>query len=173
MFRKILFLTLLFALILTACGSASTSSGKLTFTDGLGREVKLDSPAQRVVSLAPSNTEILFALGAGSQLVGRDEISDYPEEAKSAHLSGNVILSVRVDEEGNVSDIRVSDGHPLLAEAAKAAVSEWKYSPTLLNGEPYPVSFTVTVTFSPNESGGTVEYKGRKVEPGKDSSGPQ
>ena len=83
MFRKILFLTLLFALILTACGSASTSSGKLTFTDGLGREVKLDSPAQRVVSLAPSNTEILFALGAGSQLVGRDEISDYPEEAKA------------------------------------------------------------------------------------------
>jgi len=55
----------------------------LTFTDGLGREVKLDSPAQRIVSLAPSNTEILFALGAGSQVVGRDELSDYPKEAKA------------------------------------------------------------------------------------------
>ncbi len=82
MFRKTFFLTLLLALTLAACGSASTSSGKLTFTDGLGREVKLDSSAQRIVSLAPSNTEILFALGAGSQLVGRDELSDYPKEAK-------------------------------------------------------------------------------------------
>jgi iron complex transport system substrate-binding protein len=83
MFRKTFFLTLLLALTLTACGSASTSSGKMTFTDGLGREVKLDAPAQRIISLAPSNTEILFALGAGLQLVGRDELSDYPKEVKA------------------------------------------------------------------------------------------
>ena len=91
MFRKILFLTLLFALTLAACGSASTLSGKMTFTDGLGREVKLDSPAQRVVSLAPSNTEILFALGVGPQVVGRDELSDYPQEAKAiASVGGSM-----------------------------------------------------------------------------------
>jgi iron complex transport system substrate-binding protein len=53
----------------------------LVLTDGLGREVVLDGPAQRIVSLAPSNTEILYALGAGDQVVGRDEISDYPPEA--------------------------------------------------------------------------------------------
>ena len=88
MFRKIRFLTLLFALTLAACGSASTSSGKMTFTDGLGREVKLDLPAQRVVSLAPSNTEILFALGVGPQVVGRDELSDYPKEVKAVPSVG-------------------------------------------------------------------------------------
>jgi iron complex transport system substrate-binding protein len=105
MFRKLTFLTLLFALALTACGSASTSSGKLTFTDGLGREVKLDSPAQRVVSLAPSNTEILFALGAMSQVVGRDELSDYPEGAKAipsvggsmSDFSEEAILALKPD----------------------------------------------------------------------------
>ena len=53
----------------------------LVLTDGLGREVVLDGPAQRIVSLAPSNTEILYALGAGDQVIGRDEISDYPPEA--------------------------------------------------------------------------------------------
>jgi iron complex transport system substrate-binding protein len=53
------------------------------FTDGLGREISLGGPAQRVVSLAPSNTEILFAIGAGDQVVGRDQLSDYPEAAKS------------------------------------------------------------------------------------------
>jgi iron complex transport system substrate-binding protein len=53
----------------------------IVLTDGLGRTVTLESPAQRVVSLAPSNTEILFAIGAGSQVVGRDRFSNYPEEA--------------------------------------------------------------------------------------------
>lgn len=55
----------------------------LEFTDGLGRTVQLDGPAQRIVSMAPSNTEILFAVGAGNQVVGRDEFSDYPAEAAS------------------------------------------------------------------------------------------
>jgi iron complex transport system substrate-binding protein len=43
--------------------------------------VTLSSPAQRIVSLAPSNTEVLFAVGAGEQVVGRDDFSDYPAEA--------------------------------------------------------------------------------------------
>ena len=53
----------------------------ITLTDGLGRTITLESPPQRIVSLAPSNTEILFAIGAGQQMVGRDEFSNYPEEA--------------------------------------------------------------------------------------------
>jgi iron complex transport system substrate-binding protein len=53
----------------------------MPMTDGLGREVSLPEPAQRVVSLAPSNTEILFAVGAGAQVVGRDMFSDHPTEA--------------------------------------------------------------------------------------------
>ncbi len=57
--------------------------GSTTYTDGLGRQVTLAKPAQRIVSLAPSNTEILFAIGAGAQVVGRDSFSDYPVEAKS------------------------------------------------------------------------------------------
>lgn len=88
MFRKTLLLTLLMALMLTACASASPASGDLTFTDGLEREVQLDGTPQRIVSLAPSNTEILFAVGAGSQVVGRDEFSDYPAEAISIESIG-------------------------------------------------------------------------------------
>lgn len=53
----------------------------IVLTDGMGREVVLEEPAQRIVSMAPSNTEILFAIGAGSQVIGRDEISDFPPEA--------------------------------------------------------------------------------------------
>jgi len=54
---------------------------QITIVDGLDREVTLVEPAQKVVSLAPSNTEILFAIGAGEQVIGRDEFSDYPPQA--------------------------------------------------------------------------------------------
>ena len=67
------------ALILAACAApATTPTGPVQITDGLGREIALEGPAQRIVSLAPSNTEILFAVGAGSQVIGRDEVSDFP-----------------------------------------------------------------------------------------------
>jgi protein TonB len=72
----------------------------------------------------------------------------YPDLAIRARVSGLVILQVSVDEEGNVYEIKVLKGHPLLDEAAVNAVRQWKYSPTLLNGEPVPVIATVTVIFN-------------------------
>jgi iron complex transport system substrate-binding protein len=73
----------------------------MTFTDGLGRKVTLNGLPQRIVSLAPSNTEILFAIGAGSQVVGRDDFSDYPEQAAQvADIGGGF---GKLDEETIVS----------------------------------------------------------------------
>jgi len=96
MFHKLLF-ALLIITLLAACGPARTSTPaavsteppasavpaatSITLTDGLNRTVTLAGPAQRVVSLAPANTEILFVIGAGAQVVGCDETSDYPAEA--------------------------------------------------------------------------------------------
>lgn len=86
----ILALTLIVSACASAAPSANTDSASTqaptiqtarTFTDGLGRKVTLNGIPQRIVSLAPSNTEILFAIGAGSQVVGRDDFSDYPEQA--------------------------------------------------------------------------------------------
>ena len=81
-------LTLL-SLFLAACTPATLvptaipTSAPLIFTDGLKRTVTLNSPAARVISLAPSNTEILFAIGAAGQVLGRDTFSDYPAKAKN------------------------------------------------------------------------------------------
>ncbi len=72
----------------------------------------------------------------------------YPDLAKRARVSGIVILEVTIDEEGNVADVKVLRGHPLLDDEVVRAVRQWKYSPTLLNGEPVPVTATVTVIFS-------------------------
>lgn len=53
----------------------------LALTDGRGQEVRFARPPERIVSIAPSNVELLFAIGAGDLLVGRDELTDYPPEA--------------------------------------------------------------------------------------------
>ncbi len=71
--------------------------GEATYTDGLGRQVTLAKPAQRVVSLAPSNTEILFAIGAGQQVVGRDSFSDYPAEAKNVPDIGSGLPTLNAE----------------------------------------------------------------------------
>jgi iron complex transport system substrate-binding protein len=75
------------------------------FTDGLNRQVILPGPAKKIISLAPSNTEILFALGAGDQVIGRDAFSDYPEAAQSladvgggwGELNNELIVSLQPD----------------------------------------------------------------------------
>ena len=58
--------------------------------DDSKREITLDKPAQRIISLAPHATELLFAVGAGAQIVGVSEYSDYPEQAKKILSVGNV-----------------------------------------------------------------------------------
>lgn len=71
----------------------------------------------------------------------------YPQLAKDARVEAVVILEANVDEQGNVSGVRVLQSHPLLEQAAIDAVKQWRYQPTLLNGQPVPVVGTVTVEF--------------------------
>ena len=85
-FTPFLFILVFTLILLSACSSqpeTTSTPQSSTIEDGLGRELTLDEPAQRVVSLAPSNTEILFAVGAGDQVIGRDEFSDYPDQANT------------------------------------------------------------------------------------------
>jgi iron complex transport system substrate-binding protein len=82
--RNILILFLAFGLLLSACGPSAPiapKAEKMTFTDDMGNTIELVGYPQKIVSLSASTTETLFAIGAGGQVVGRDEFSVYPEEA--------------------------------------------------------------------------------------------
>lgn len=72
-----------------ASPSAAAAGGSITVTDDAGAEVTLTQPAQRVVSLAPANTEVVFAIGAGDKLVAGTSYDDYPEEAKALPKIGD------------------------------------------------------------------------------------
>ena len=73
---------------------------------------------------------------------------DYPADAKQARIQGTVVMRVIVDKEGNVANIQLISGHPLLVAAAKDAVQQYVYKPTLLNGSPVEVITQVDVNFS-------------------------
>jgi protein TonB len=72
----------------------------------------------------------------------------YPPLALAARVQGTVILQAVIDEKGNVRELHVLRGHPLLDDAAMQAVAKWQFTPTLLNGTTVPVVMTVTVTFA-------------------------
>ena len=81
-------------------GVSQASNAEIQVTDALGREVILNKPAQRVISLAPHITEALYAVGAGELIVGAVDYSDYPEAAKKIPRVGS---SKRVSYESIVS----------------------------------------------------------------------
>ena len=71
----------------------------------------------------------------------------YPPLAKQARIQGVVVMTALIDKGGNVQNLQVVSGHPLLAPAAIEAVKPWRYKPFLLNGQPVEVETTVTVNF--------------------------
>lgn len=80
-------------MLLVFAGSLATA--QVTVTDDLHRTIALPAPAQRIVSLAPSITESLFAIGAGAQVVGVTDYCNYPPEAKQRrHVGGMTTPSV-------------------------------------------------------------------------------
>jgi iron complex transport system substrate-binding protein len=81
----------------TPAPTATVAPEPIKLTDGLGRSIELAAPAQRIISIAPSNTEILFALGAGKQMVGREEMSDYPAEATDVTSIGSVFQKLNTE----------------------------------------------------------------------------
>jgi len=98
----------------------SQSPTAINITDDLGREVVISGTPERIVSLAPSNTEILFALGLGDKVVGVDTYSDYPPEAtqkekvggfstvnveKVVSLNPDLVLATGGEQEGFVTQL--------------------------------------------------------------------
>ena len=87
--RKLFSTGIVFIMVLSMLSACATSASKgncktaIGVVDGLGNSVCLESPAQKIVSISPSATETLFAIGAGSQVIGRDSLSDYPKTALS------------------------------------------------------------------------------------------
>jgi periplasmic protein TonB len=70
-----------------------------------------------------------------------------PPLAKQARIQGDVVIDSVIDTEGHVTQMKVVSGSPLLVDSAMRALEQWKYQPTLLNGQPVAVDMLVTLHF--------------------------
>jgi periplasmic protein TonB len=75
-------------------------------------------------------------------------VPQYPAIAKTAHVSGAIVLHAIIARDGTVQELTYISGPPLLIKAAMDAVREWRYRPTMLNGEPVEVETTIDVVFN-------------------------
>jgi protein TonB len=98
-----------------------------------------------VVPSVPQRVPVTSTIEA-AKLISRVQPA-YPALAIQARIQGNVVLHAIIGRDGRVSELQVLSGHPLLVSAAVEAVRQWRYSPTLLNGQAVEVETTITVSF--------------------------
>jgi len=72
---------------------------------------------------------------------------DYPEQARQQQIQGPVVLDVRTRRDGTIQELKLLSGQRLLADAAIAAVKQWRFRPQLVKGEPVEMQTTVTLNF--------------------------
>lgn len=108
---------------------------------GTGMPIQPPRPAAPVRPLVHRSEGLMQG-----QLV-RQVQPQYPEIARDMHLSGTVRLEALIGTDGTVRNLDVLSGNPILARAVLAAVRQWRYRPTLLNGTPVEVETYITVNF--------------------------
>jgi protein TonB len=91
---------------------------------------------------------VRVATGVAEANLIRKVMPIYPPIAKSARVQGTVEFTAIISKEGNIENLRLVRGHPLLVKAAEEAVLQWRYRPTLLNGEPVEVVTDIIVNFT-------------------------
>jgi protein TonB len=85
-----------------------------------------------------------------AQLIRRVE-PVYPSIAIHSHIEGTVQMQAMIGRDGSVRELRVISGNAILAYAAQEAVRQWRFRPTILNGQPVEVDTFFTVVFKMNK----------------------
>jgi protein TonB len=121
-------------------------------TNGVPDSVNLGAPIAIVDPPPPPAPKKPFRVGGAirAPVRVRNVMPIYPAIAQAARISGSVTIDAVIGTDGAVRDARVLSGTPLLNQAALDAVRQWRYTPTMLNGEPVQVVMTVTVDFRLN-----------------------
>lgn len=102
--------------------------------------------APRVQAAPPKIVNVSAGVAAG--LLLRSTPPAYPAIAKSAHVSGTVVLQATISNTGTVANLRVLSGPPMLRQAALDAVRTWRYRPYLLDNQPIEMQTTINVVFA-------------------------
>jgi TonB family protein len=112
------------------------------------------SPSPALPSGTPAANEpastlkrLRISSGVANELAIYNPAPQYPQMARIAHISGDVVLGITIDRKGEVTNIVVHQGHPILVNSAIDAVKKWKYRPYVLNGEAVEVDSTIKIQY--------------------------
>jgi protein TonB len=115
----------------------------------IGGIVNATSNLSAVPKFAPVVPQrVRISQGVTKGLLIRRVEPTYPPLARSARVQGEVVLSAIISTNGDIENLQLVSGHPMLVPAALTAVKQWRYKPYLLNGQPTEVETTITVIFT-------------------------
>jgi len=131
-------------------GSGPIGSGEIGVGSPNGPPLGILSPSSPVMPApppAPHAREFRTSTMLEGSLIRRVQ-PVYPFAAKTARVQGTVVLAAVISKAGTIEGLQVLSGHPLLVGAAVDAVSQWRYRPYILNGEPIEVETRIRVNFT-------------------------
>jgi TonB family protein len=120
--------------------------GAGTRTSESGTQNAVPGEVQRASAVEPAGIVKLDPEVAEGSLVHRVE-PDYPEEARKQGIQGAVVLEVQIGRDGAIQDVKVVSGQLLLADAAIAAVKQWRIRPHMVQGQPVEMQTRITLNF--------------------------
>ena len=103
------------------------------------------SPSRK--GFVPGTNRIRISSGVADSLIRHKVDPVYPQEARENHITGDVILKAIIDRQGNITNVEVLRGDPILVESAVKAVKKWKYRPYILDGEAIEAETTVKIQY--------------------------
>lgn len=98
-------------------------------------------------STRPIPTRVRVSTGVMRSLILKKVQPRYPEEARKKRIKGSVVMRAIISREGDIQELTVISGDPILAEAALQAGRQWKYKPYLLQGQPVEIESQITMNF--------------------------
>ena len=116
-------------------------------TGGRGSGVVAGVTGGVTLGVDPSSGGVGVVPSTGAARKIHDVRPIWPEAARRAGIQGTVIVELKIGADGSVANARILRGIPQLDEAALECVRQWRYEPTLLNGQPAPVTITAIVSF--------------------------
>ncbi len=148
------------------CGNNGSSTSAISFKDDSGRTFSLDKPAERVVSLAPSNTEIIYWLGAEKKLVGVTTYCDYPAAAKKKTKIGdfatpNVEKIASVDPQVVMATGGLQDS--LVKSLGGLGIKVVVFDPTSIDGVVEAISRAAKVLGVEDEAAGKIDGLKKRI----------
>ncbi len=116
---------------------------------GLIRATTVTAPAPPVVNTPKPTTPQRVQVGGSviaASLIKR-VVPQYPALARQARVQGTVRFTAIISRDGTIQNLQLISGHPLLVPAARDAIAQWVYKPTILNTEPVEVITQIEFTF--------------------------